>query len=363
MVGIARPMTYYEELGVDANASLEEIREAYRRLARLLHPDTLQDPNQRRLAECQMKRLNAVYHTLADEHSRRLYDLALRAGPAPHFHSILPLDWKSWLRWGCARWGKEAATLATLAVALLTGGVLWMGDKGASQPRTPAQELAVCSDVKLRSATDALQPSKSQHDALEQLRRLRRQYEQEKSLRERALRRVRELEQTPPTLAPARQAPVARLPAAPDIVIRLEDQQELLPPRFDQWRPIVREGFAGSWHYVRNQASAAGPGLYPPEFIETEIMEENGALRGHYRARYRINDRAISPDVIFQFNGKVQGETARLNWLGVGGARGELSLRLLSADELEVAWIAESLGTQLGLGSGRAVLIRRQQTW
>ena len=70
-------MNYYEELGLNRSASTDEIRQAYRRLARWLHPDQHQDAQARRLAEGQMKRLNEVVAALTDPERRRRYDLAL----------------------------------------------------------------------------------------------------------------------------------------------------------------------------------------------------------------------------------------------------------------------------------------------
>lgn len=81
-------MTYYEELGISANATVEEIRQAYKRLARLLHPDKLQNEKQRHVAECQMKRLNGVYETLVHPESRMAYDESLRAA----LFAAQPLD-------------------------------------------------------------------------------------------------------------------------------------------------------------------------------------------------------------------------------------------------------------------------------
>lgn len=53
-------MDYYDELGLERSASADEVREAWRTLARLLHPDRQQDPELRAHAERQMRRLNEM---------------------------------------------------------------------------------------------------------------------------------------------------------------------------------------------------------------------------------------------------------------------------------------------------------------
>jgi hypothetical protein len=70
-------MNYYEELGLPREASVQQIRQAYRILARLVHPDVQADPQVRFMAERQMKRLNAILATLSDSRSRREYDESL----------------------------------------------------------------------------------------------------------------------------------------------------------------------------------------------------------------------------------------------------------------------------------------------
>src|SRR5689334_2253171 len=78
-------MTYYEELGIDSTAAPEEIRKAYKRLVRLLHPDRCRDTELKRLADIQMKRLNGILVALTDPTRRAEYDrLQLEAPQEPH---------------------------------------------------------------------------------------------------------------------------------------------------------------------------------------------------------------------------------------------------------------------------------------
>ena len=61
----------YAVLGVDRDATDEEIKRTYRRLARELHPDVNSDPE----AERRFKQVTAAYQTLSDPAKRRQYDL------------------------------------------------------------------------------------------------------------------------------------------------------------------------------------------------------------------------------------------------------------------------------------------------
>ncbi|WP_276883084.1 DnaJ C-terminal domain-containing protein [Campylobacter cuniculorum] len=60
----------YETLGVSKNASADEIKKAYRRLARKYHPDINKEKN----AEEKFKEINAAYEVLSDEKKRAQYD-------------------------------------------------------------------------------------------------------------------------------------------------------------------------------------------------------------------------------------------------------------------------------------------------
>ena len=61
---------HYETLGVQRNASSDEIKKAYRKLARELHPDV--NPSEQ--AQEKFKSVTHAYEVLGDEQSRRSYD-------------------------------------------------------------------------------------------------------------------------------------------------------------------------------------------------------------------------------------------------------------------------------------------------
>jgi molecular chaperone DnaJ len=61
---------HYEVLGVSRNATTEEIKKAYRKLARELHPDV--NPSEQ--AQERFKNVTHAYEVLGDEQSRRNYD-------------------------------------------------------------------------------------------------------------------------------------------------------------------------------------------------------------------------------------------------------------------------------------------------
>src|SRR5438270_8213261 len=71
---------YYETLGVKRNASENEIKSAYRKLARKYHPD--RNPGDKQ-AEASFKEIQDAYDVLSDKNKRAQYDQFGFAGPQP----------------------------------------------------------------------------------------------------------------------------------------------------------------------------------------------------------------------------------------------------------------------------------------
>ncbi len=74
---------YYEILGVDRDASEEEIKRAYYSLAKKYHPDM--NPGNRKEAEEKFKEISEAYEVLMDKEKRRLYDAYGHEGVSQKF--------------------------------------------------------------------------------------------------------------------------------------------------------------------------------------------------------------------------------------------------------------------------------------
>jgi molecular chaperone DnaJ len=81
---MAQQRDLYDVLGVNRESTQEEIKRAFRKLARELHPDLNKDPE----AERRFKEINLAYETLSDPEKRRRYDMFGGAGFTPDMFSF-----------------------------------------------------------------------------------------------------------------------------------------------------------------------------------------------------------------------------------------------------------------------------------
>jgi molecular chaperone DnaJ len=130
------PRDYYEVLGVAREAEDGEIKKAFRRLARELHPDVnSHDPN----AEEKFKEAAEAYEVLSDSERRATYDRyghdGLRSGGyAPNFDAF--------------------GSVADIFDAFFGGGSPFGGGFGGGRPSGPEQggDVAVAADIDLVQA-------------------------------------------------------------------------------------------------------------------------------------------------------------------------------------------------------------------
>jgi curved DNA-binding protein CbpA len=383
-------MNYYDELGVSAHATPEEIKEAYRALMRLLHPDHHPDPQLQHVAEQQAKKLNGMYGILSDPERRRLYDRELAEGverstpviihaPPPPRRGVFNRSSAAWvsavtlfailLIWMASRpipttntYNRDSGASLTEPASRVDAGarLIEPGEPILQPPPQRAQPapVAVASNGDSQVLKNRLAETQGERDAaLAELTRLQSRLAAEKASaaaqresHESRQNRQRELApaappaEIKPELKPAEKpvltAKIAPVPPPPDIPL------------------VIRNPIAGSWTYRKPAMPPKNKDLYPPEFIETTITEENGQLRGTYHARYQVPNRPVSPEVSFQFAGKMSGDSGSLPWNGVGGSKGEVTLKLTADHSLKVDWTASQLGP-LGFYRGTAVLVKK----
>lgn len=362
-------ITYYEELGLAPDASPQEIRDAFRLIVRILHPDHQTDPQLREVAEKQMRKLNRVYAVLSDPEKRLEYDATLEGAPVQAVAlNPSPLPW----------FRRHLAKLPWAAAILLSASVLiWLAvDFGPGNQSRPAESNTV--PVTTTAPAHEAAPNRVQSSALKrdeaEIARLLAELKTANAERDDAVQKLDSaLASAETTVPPASSsnsgnwpiestAPpssasltITELPSAP----KTTSAAAIVPaPARIQRTPNRR--LSGFWFYAKptDGQKNKNKSLYLPEYIEATINEDGGGIHGRYRSRFLIADRAISPEVDFTFSGTLNGTQCSCQWSGAGGARGELTLKLTGDNSMRIDWIASDLGS-LGLGSGTAVLTRR----
>lgn len=109
---------YYGILGVARNATLEEVKKAFRKLARKYHPDISREAD----AEARMKEINEAYAVLSDPSKRAAYDqLGSAWRPGQEFRP--PPDWSNGFEFSGRGFSPEEAAQFSDFFAQLFGGL------------------------------------------------------------------------------------------------------------------------------------------------------------------------------------------------------------------------------------------------
>jgi len=132
---------YYSVLGVDRKASAEDIKRAYRKLARKYHPDVSKE----RDAEEKFKEVAEAYETLKDPEKRAAFDQLGSYQPGQDFRP--PPDW--WKQFADSQPSFEDVDLADLFAGLTGRGA--HRRRGAAVP-IPGQDYEVAVQITLAQA-------------------------------------------------------------------------------------------------------------------------------------------------------------------------------------------------------------------
>jgi hypothetical protein len=374
-------MDYYEELGLKPTATVQEIRQAYKVLARLVHPDGQANQPVREMAERQMKRLNQIMATLTDEQARREYDTGLETA-SRHPPAAVAVSGPHW-RWMDARMDARMARLPRwfrpvaqnwfwFSMALMVVGVgIWYLAQVRAENTVPAAKAAL--EGKKPAVVVRRIPAR-------EAKPVRRMSDAGTAKPSHAPRHDRTAELNPPrppeSIQNAREASTAEVPMAAKPLETLAQKTMPVPaaapapvsppeignsPAGAPAAKLRGSPFAGNWLYVPDPNENGRPGLYPAKYVELLMGEEHGRLRGTYRAEFQILDRAVSPEVTFELEGDTpSGISAHLRWTATDGAKGDVDLALAGPNILKITWWTTEFGRHSKLASGTSKLIRQQ---
>src|SRR5688500_4713302 len=107
---------YYAALGVDKKAGADEIKKAYRKLARKYHPDVSKEKD----AKEKFQEVSEAYETLKDPEKKAAYDQLGSYQPGQDFRP--PPGWEQQFNQGSGGFSFDEVDLADLFAGLGGGG-------------------------------------------------------------------------------------------------------------------------------------------------------------------------------------------------------------------------------------------------
>jgi hypothetical protein len=350
-------MTYYEELGVRQDAPVEDIRQAYRLLARMLHPDNQAEPVLKPMAQRQMQRLVEVVTILSDPDQRSRYDEMLALGyrlPVPcrrqAISASMPRGWRERNRaaeialrhWF---WVLNAVFIMIFSTwAFMQSNPAAADHSGLKGATSEGTSLAVQTTRKTNRAANKRTSAIAGSAAVIPTEESSIGLGSSGLTSPKPLLSPPEMQDVPATLSIA---------AAPELAADVAKPQDAAPLH-------KASSFTGRWLYSPQPRDVSERGMYSAIYVELLLAERAGELTGDYRARYNVPDRAVSPEVTFTIRGGEGSATSgKVNWRS-GDAKGQAEMTLRAPDVLDINWWTTEFGRHAALGSGTANLIRLQ---
>ena len=141
---------YYEVLGVNKNATDEELKKAYRKLAKKYHPDA--NPDNKKEAEAKFKELNEAYETLSDPQKRKMYDQFGPDGPQGFGGAGGPFGGQGGYYSYTTSGFDDFGDLGDIFSSFFGGGFGSRGSRGANQGPTKGADLKASIDISFEDA-------------------------------------------------------------------------------------------------------------------------------------------------------------------------------------------------------------------
>jgi molecular chaperone DnaJ len=135
---------YYKTLGVERSAAKDDVRKAYRKLARKYHPDI--NPGNKD-AESKFKDLSVAYDVLGDEKKRKLYDEFGEAGLAAGFDADKARSYEQWRQQSARSGGAHEFNVDDLGD--IFGGLGGMFRQGSRTPTGPTRGADIESSMEI----------------------------------------------------------------------------------------------------------------------------------------------------------------------------------------------------------------------
>ena len=340
-------MTYYEEFGISSSATPDEIRHAHRRLVKILHPDLQTEEQTCKLAETQTRRINGIAQILLHSDQRREYDAGLLTHADRHLHLICP--------------AYTPLEFAVTGLCLLAG--LWLILSANPEPDRPSRSPQPTAS----SIPQPTKPEPKKTPATHAMKTPAPAPQRSSGVPEKAI--PPSTDETTQETSPLESPHIALKPASDTIPLSQAPKPD--PPLAEstdriQQAPQAPSGtdnpLIGTWIYVPAPTAEETRKVYRPEYIEMRIRNIPGAIEGQYRARYHVPDRPLSPNVGFRFAGPGPpgAGSAAFRWNGSNGLAGQVQLKLLTANSIQVDWRVTELAESADLVSGSAILTRVQ---